>query len=107
MEEMELRFDMYSCYDRTGDGVKFNFRVKYDWQSIVDNDVNAQNFIVEAIGFDDKALRYLNSIDVNVDAWTKKAMDALTRNNNETAQEFFFENIPNEQYNIYSDKRGW
>lgn len=106
-EEKEFEYDMYRCYDRTGEGVMFEYKIKYDWQSIVDNDVNAENFIVEPIGFVGMNLRYLESIDANINAWIETAMHSLTSDNQQHAQECFFDSLPNEIYNQYSDKRGW
>jgi hypothetical protein len=107
MEEVTLELDMYDLFDRIGEGVMFKYKVKYDWQSIVKDDVNDQNFIVEAVGFADDDQRYLQSYRMSVEEWTNDAMQYITRGSMQTAQEAFFESLPDATYNEYSDARGW
>lgn len=107
MQEMELKLDMYSIFDRIGEGVMFKYKVKYDWDSIIKDDANEQNFVVEAIGFGSDTQKYLGTYHMSVEQWTKDAIEYLTQDENNVARENFFENLSDELYDEYSDARNF
>lgn len=101
MEKFKGQLDCYDLFDRMGEGVLFRFVVTYDWEDILKNDINGDNFQVEMVGFDADMNAYFGAYRISRADWTKDAQDYLMQNDCETIKEMFFENLSNDKYQEY------
>lgn len=106
MKQYKGQFDCYDLFDRAGEGVMFRFVVNYDWDNILKNDVNGDNFSVEMVGFDKDVDVYFSAYRISRDEWTNDVQDFLMRNDCEVVKEIFFENMSDEQYAEYDEVFG-
>ena len=104
MEKFKGQLDCYDLFDRMGEGVMFRFVVTYDWEDILKNDINGDNFSVEMIGFDKSVDRYFSAYRISRDGWIKDAQDYLMRKECEVIKENFFEHLSDEKNDEYNER---
>lgn len=104
MEKFKGHFDCYDLFDRMGEGVIFRFVVNYDWDNILKNDINCDNFNVEMIGFDKDVDAYFSAYHISREKWINDVQDYLMQNDCETVKEIFFENLSDDRYREYENE---
>jgi hypothetical protein len=104
LKNVNLQFDCYDLFDRMGEGVMFNFVVNYDWNNILRDDINGDNFQVEMIGFDEDIDAYFSAYRISREAWTNDAQEYLMQNDCETIKEIFFDQLSDDMYREYEQR---
>jgi hypothetical protein len=107
MQKKLMKFNMYRLFDRLGEGVMFEYRIKYDWDSILKDGFNATNFVIEPIGIDVPDRLFLKKYRINPDDWNNDAVAYIKKDENEYAINTFCEELPDELYNELSAARNW
>lgn len=99
--KMDLQHSFYNMYDRLGEDVYYQYTIEYDWDSILKNGFNKDNFKVVPVGFSEDYDSYFSRYAISKKKWEKNMKDYLLSEHNDTTQEAFFENLTEKQNKQY------
>lgn len=101
---MQLQHSFYTFFDRLGEGVDFDYIVKYDWDDIMKNNFNKANFEIIPVGISSSFEPYFSQYKINKKQWEKVMIEYLLGDKNDITQEDFLDNLEPEKSKEYNDK---
>lgn len=104
MKKISLKHSCYNYYDRLGENVDYDYTIQYDWNSIMENDINEDNFKIIPVGFDKDSKAYFKRYHINEKEWNETLKNAVLNPNNDLIKEDFFESLPENIYEQYENK---
>jgi len=103
-QKMDLQYSFHHMYDRIGEGVYFNYIVEYDWEDILKNNFNKDNFKIIPGGIPSEYNSYFSQYSINKSKWEKNMVEYLLSSRNDMTYEDFLENLNSEQIEAYDNK---
>lgn len=101
---MNLQYSFYQMFDRMGEDVYYQYNVEYDWDSILKNNFNEQNFKIIPQGISSEYNDYFSQYCIDKGQWEKKMVEYLLSSKNDTSYEAFLDNLSKEQLQEYEKK---
>jgi hypothetical protein len=103
-QTVQLKHSFYQFFDRLGEGVYYHYTVEYDWNDIMQNNFNQQNFKIIPGSIPRSYDRYFSQYHINRAEWEKEMVAYLLSQKNDTTFEAFFDELSGEQQEEYQNK---